>query len=370
MVIDLKESRAKIDKIDKEIASLFEERMKVATDVAAYKRSTGKKVFDPAREEEKIHALRELTQDEFNKTGIEDLFRQIMSISRKYQYKVLGSETNEILPFKQVDKLDVDKDTRIVCFGEHGAYTEQAMEEVFGTDITSMNRLSFKEVLETVANGEAKYGVIPIENTSTGGINDTYDLLLDYDITIVAEHVVKVEQALLGKPGAKVSDIKKVYSHPQGIMQCSKFIKEHNMESESYMSTSSAAKKVAEEDDISQGNLYVLEDAVADEAIIHAVFAFIEGEDPVYLKIEQGSWMVDTEYAAVHRVASDGTVRNVLEKIMDYCKAQIPHLRIDTHEDNKVMQHVLEKYGFVRCGIVYVSDGSPRIAYELLEKSE
>ena len=120
------------------------------------------------------------------------------------------------------------------------------------------------------------------------------------------------------------------------------------------------------EDDISQGNLYVLEDAVADEAIIHAVFAFIEGEDPVYLKIEQGSWMVDTEYAAVHRVASDGTVRNVLEKIMDYCKAQIPHLRIDTHEDNKVMQHVLEKYGFVRCGIVYVPDGSPRIAYELL----
>ena len=124
------------------------------------------------------------------------------------------------------------------------------------------------------------------------------------------------------------------------------------------------------EDDISQGNLYVLEDAVADEAIIHAVFAFIEGEDPVYLKIEQGSWMVDTEYAAVHRVASDGTVRNVLEKIMDYCKAQIPHLRIDTHEDNKVMQHVLEKYGFARCGIVYVPDGSPRIAYELLEKSE
>ena len=163
MVVDLKESRKKIDNIDKEIAKLFEERMKVATDVAAYKRSTGKKVFDPVREEEKIKTLRELTTDEFNKTGIEDLFRQIMSISRKYQYKVLGSETNEMLPFKQVDKLDVDKDTRIVCFGEHGAYTEQAMEEVFGTDITSMNRLSFKEVLETVANGEAKYGVLPLK---------------------------------------------------------------------------------------------------------------------------------------------------------------------------------------------------------------
>lgn len=121
------------------------------------------------------------------------------------------------------------------------------------------------------------------------------------------------------------------------------------------------------EDDIQQGNLYVLE---GDEAQIHAVFVFVEGPDPVYLHIEQGSWRSESEYAAVHRVASDGTVRNVLGQIMDYCKAQIPHLRIDTHEDNKVMQHVLEKYGFVRCGIVYMPDGSPRIAYELLEKSE
>lgn len=121
------------------------------------------------------------------------------------------------------------------------------------------------------------------------------------------------------------------------------------------------------EDDIQQGNLYVLE---GDEAQIHAVFVFVEGLDPVYLHIEQGSWKSDTEYAAVHRVASDGNVRGVLGIIMDYCKAQIPHLRIDTHEDNKVMQHVLEKCGFVRCGIVYMPDGSPRIAYELLEKSE
>ena len=121
------------------------------------------------------------------------------------------------------------------------------------------------------------------------------------------------------------------------------------------------------EDDIQQGNLYVLE---GDEAQIHAVFVFVEGPDPVYLHIEQGSWRSESEYAAVHRVASDGTVRGVLGIIMDHCKAQMPHLRIDTHEDNKVMQHVLEKYGFVRCGIVYMPDGNPRIAYELLEKSE
>ena len=115
------------------------------------------------------------------------------------------------------------------------------------------------------------------------------------------------------------------------------------------------------EGDICQGNLYVLE-----EAGIHAVFAFIIGEDPTYLEIEEGSWKSEEPYAAVHRVASDGTVQGVLGYVMDYCSAQVPHLRIDTHTDNKVMQHVLEKYGFVSCGIVHVPDGSPRIAYELL----
>ena len=115
------------------------------------------------------------------------------------------------------------------------------------------------------------------------------------------------------------------------------------------------------EGDICQGNLYVLE-----EAGIHAVFAFIIGEDPTYLEIEEGNWKSEEPYAAVHRVASDGTVQGVLGHVMDYCSAQVPHIRIDTHMDNKVMQHVLEKYGFVSCGIVHVPDGSPRIAYELL----
>ena len=253
MVVDLNESRKKIDEIDRQIASLFEERMKVTTDVAAYKRSTGKKVFDPVREEEKLKVLRDYTDNEFNKTGIEDLFRQIMSISRKYQYKVLGAENDEKQLFREVDELDVDEDTRVVCFGEHGAFTEQAMEEVFGENITAINKMTFREVMEAVANGEAKYGVLPIENTSTGGITDIYDLLLDYDITIVAEHVVKVEQALLGKPGTKIDDIRTIYSHPQGLMQCARFFEEHpDIKGEAYKSTSGAAKKVAADDDMTQ----------------------------------------------------------------------------------------------------------------------
>lgn len=243
MVIDLAESRKKIDEIDKEIVRLFQKRMGVATDVAAYKRSTGKKVLDPKREEEKIESLRALGKDEFNKMGIEDLFRQIMSISRKYQYQVLGPAVNEI-PFRQVKSLDADADTRVVCFGEHGAFTEQAMEDVFGMNISAFHKNTFREVMEMVANGEAKYGVLPIENTSTGGITDIYDLLVDYDVTIVAEHVIKVEQDLLGLPGTKLEDIKMVYSHPQGLMQSAKFLEEHNYYVyKKLLSTSGAAKK-------------------------------------------------------------------------------------------------------------------------------
>lgn len=251
MVVDLTKSRAKIDDIDQQIVRLFEERMKVAGDVAAYKRSTGKKVLDPAREQEKIKTLRGMAQDEFHQEGIEDLFRQIMSTSRKYQYRLLGTQNFEML-FRPVDQLDVDSDTRVVCFGEPGAYSEQAMEEVFGRDITSFHKASFREVLQAVADGDAKYGVVPIENTSTGGITDIYDILLDYDITIVAEHVVKVEHALLAKPGAKLEDIKLVYSHPQGLLQCAPFLEEHSISTRSFSSTSGAAKKVAEEGNMTQ----------------------------------------------------------------------------------------------------------------------
>lgn len=252
MVVDLAESREKIDKIDREITRLFEERMEVASDVAAYKRSTGKKVFDPEREKQKLETLRGYAKNEFNQTAVEDLFRQIMSISRKYQYQQLGPVVNNI-PFRQVDRLDVDQDTRIVYFGENGAFTEQAMLEYFGENITSFHKNTFRDVMKAVAEGEARFGVLPIENTSTGSINDIYDLLVEYDITIVAEHVIKVEQALLGKPGARIEEIRKVYSHPQGLMQCAKYLDEHpQMEQEEYASTAGAANKVASEDDMSQ----------------------------------------------------------------------------------------------------------------------
>ena len=117
------------------------------------------------------------------------------------------------------------------------------------------------------------------------------------------------------------------------------------------------------EDDIRKGELFVGED---DKGDIHFVFAFILGEDPTYSYIENGSWPSDEPYGTIHRIASDGTVSGVVKMAVEYGRKTISNIRIDTHEDNKTMQHVLQKLGFVRCGIIYISDGTPRIAYELL----
>ncbi len=114
------------------------------------------------------------------------------------------------------------------------------------------------------------------------------------------------------------------------------------------------------EEDIAAENLFVL----TDDAGIHGVFYFWIGEDPTYAQIIEGSWKSDTPYGTIHRIASDGS-GGVFSAVVDFCKRKIHHLRIDTHQDNRVMQHVVEKYGFVRRGIIYIADGSPRIAYEL-----
>lgn len=253
IMVDLQQSRQEIDKIDKQIVELFEYRMQLAKDVAEYKIQTGKKVFDKEREEEKLNVLKELASNDFNRHGIQELFTQIMSMSRKLQYGLISSGKGE-LPLEEVEMLPITDNTRVVCFGERGSYTDQAMEEYFGTKIISSHEPSFKKVMQAIKDGKAEYGVLPIENTSTGGISDIYDLLLEFDNYIIGEHVVKIEHALLGLMDAKLEDIKTVYSHPQPLLQCSKFLEQHEkMKTVKYISTADSAIKVQEDKDITQG---------------------------------------------------------------------------------------------------------------------
>lgn len=111
--------------------------------------------------------------------------------------------------------------------------------------------------------------------------------------------------------------------------------------------------------DINNKNSYVIER----DGVICGVFAFIIGDDPTY-KIIDGEWINDGVYGTIHRIASNGTVRGVFGECLKFCETRIQNVRIDTHRDNKIMQHLIEKHGFEKCGTIYLEDGSPRIAYQ------
>ena len=119
------------------------------------------------------------------------------------------------------------------------------------------------------------------------------------------------------------------------------------------------------EDDIEKKQLYVYEK----DNEIHGVFMFIIGNDPTYTYIE-GNWLLDTPYGVIHRVASSGKVRGVMDYIVQYCFDKINHLRIDTHEDNIPMKNALLRNGFKECGIIYLENKESRVAFEKYEECQ
>lgn len=292
-MLDLNEARKNIDAIDKQIVELFEKRMLEANAVAEYKRKTGKAVYDKEREDEKLEHLGQLSSNEFNKKAITELFSQIMSISRKYQYTVLP-QVSKLADFKKAEELPVGPDTKVCYFGVPGAHTHQAMEDFFGEEITGISCPTFQIVMEAVEQGEADYGVLPIENSSTGGITANYDLLLNYSNCIVGQYVNRIEQCLLALPGVAMEELKTVYSHPQGLLQCSGFLKEHpELDQIEFSNTATAAKKVAEDRERSQAaiaakraakeyGLQVLKEGIQQEKNNSTRFIVI-GREPIYL---------------------------------------------------------------------------------------
>ncbi|MDP0494255.1 MAG: prephenate dehydratase [Fusobacterium sp. JB021] len=133
--------------------------------------------------------------------------------------------------------------------GVEGAYSHLAIEEYFKDEnIEEFNYSIFEDVLEAVSKGEIEYGILPIENSSTGGITEVYDLIRQYNCFIIGEKIIKVDHNLLAYPGTKLEDIREVYSHPQGFAQCRGFFKEHpKMKQIPYYNTARGAKLVSEE---------------------------------------------------------------------------------------------------------------------------
>lgn len=247
---DLLKLRDEIDKIDNEIVSLYERRMKIAEGVARYKIQTGKKVFDKEREVSKLNTLSAKASSEFTKVGIIELFEHIMAVSRKKQYQLLTESGLVEMPEFELVNDFVVPNARIVFQGVEGAYSQQAMMEYFGKECDSFHVETWKDAMEVIKNGEADFAVLPIENSTAGIVSENYDLLVEYDNYIVGDQVIQIRHALLGTQDAELDEIAIVYSHPQALMQCSDFLYQHaDWEKISLKNTAVSAKKVMEDGD-------------------------------------------------------------------------------------------------------------------------
>lgn len=250
---DLQKSREQIDKIDREIVELFEKRMEICRKVAEYKIENGKKVLDRARELEKLAVLTELAHGEFNQHAVQELFQQIMAMSRKLQYQLLEAKgVSGQLPFTRIEAIDREH-CRVVYQGVEGAYSHQAAMQYFGKNVNAFHMNTWKACMEAIKEGMADYAVLPIENSSAGEVNDIYDLLEEYENYIVGEQILKINHALLGTQDAKLEDIQTVFSHPQALLQCAPYLEQHSdWKQVSLINTAMAAEKVAQDMDKTQ----------------------------------------------------------------------------------------------------------------------
>ena len=274
----LEELRERLDEIDCQIADLYEKRMKVCEEVGEYKVKAGRKVFDRQREREKLADVASKVTGDFNKKGIQEVYQQLMSMSRKLQYQQLV-EAGALgrLPFIRIDDLD-KQNARVVFQGTEGAYGQAAMRQFFGEDVNCFHVRTFRDAMEAIEEGAADYAVLPIENSTAGPVIEMYDLLDEFENYIVAETILPIVHTLSGLPGTKLSDIQRVYSKTEALMQTSRFLDEHSdWQRISVVNTAIAAKKVLKDQDISQAavcsayaakvhGLEVLVDGINDDA--------------------------------------------------------------------------------------------------------
>lgn len=203
---DLTNLRKNIDKIDNEILKLLNERMNIVKKIGEVKNSTGAPIYRPEREKQIIDRLENFGFELLPKKAIEAIYYEIFSISR-----------------------NLEKPQIVAFLGPIGTYTHQAAKARFGAISAYLPLSTIEAVFKELENGEAKYGVVPIENNTEGAVGATFDCLLKYKNTkIVAEIYMDIHHSFVSKC-EKISEIKKIYSHPQGYNQCLKFLEDHNL---------------------------------------------------------------------------------------------------------------------------------------------
>lgn len=244
--MNLDETRARIDAIDKELLSLFEQRMAASMEVARYKRENGLTVFDPAREQQILERVRAEAAPEFAGYAV-SFWQGVMNLSKAMQRELMAAPGPgaQALQALSAEKRAPVARPRVTVQGLAGAYSHQAAMQLYPDgEISFVSRWS--DVLDAVQAGACDYGVLPIENSSAGSVAEVYDLLRTFKFYIVKAWPLTVHHVLLGVRGAQLKNIRKVYSHPHAFPQCAPFFRAHHkMEQVPYTNTAMAAAYVA-----------------------------------------------------------------------------------------------------------------------------
>ncbi len=225
----LDKARIQINEIDKAMATLFEQRMQAVEEVVAYKIQTNKPVLDKSREQQIIEKNMNYIELDKYKDSYLNFFTHNLKVSREYQKQMISKD-------------------RVAYGGVEGAFSYIATKKLFPHN-TLVSYHTFDEVVKSVEEGIVEYGVIPFENSSTGEVSETSLILKDANVYIQGTYDLKITQNLLGVQGATLADIKKIYSHPQGISQCNLFLTGREIELIPYANTALAAKLVSETQD-------------------------------------------------------------------------------------------------------------------------
>ena len=245
--MDLNELRQEIDVIDDQLVKLFCQRMDIAAKVAECKRANNMPILVPARERQILANVAEKAGPEMgNYTRV--LYSMLFELSRSYQSKknmLLGQLHEQIdTSIKNTPKL-FPQSPMVACQGVEGAYSQIACEKIFKSP-SIMYFKSFEGVFNAIEKGLCQYGILPIENSTAGSVNKVFDLMIQHNFSIVRTFRLKVDHNLLANQGAKLSDIKTVYSHEQAINQCSDFLRElHGVEVVAVENTAVASEMVA-----------------------------------------------------------------------------------------------------------------------------
>lgn len=221
----LLECRKDIDEIDAQLVELFKRRMDVATRVAEYKRASGMPVFDSARERDKLTQLAKMAGPEMG-NYIRQMYSLMFELSRDHQNKLLGTSSelyDSITAAMESTSQLFPEDPHVVCQGTEGAYSMMAAEKLFRSPDIEYVR-TFDDVVSAVENGHARYGVLPIENSTAGIVGAVYKLLEKHDVYAVRSVRCKIEHSLLANHGVKLEDVKEIISHEQAVNQCGKFL--------------------------------------------------------------------------------------------------------------------------------------------------